>query len=93
MLEHFEIQLKSAHILTSDNISGFVGDDVESDCGTEDELTEFYTTKIGQKILFYLLWSDIKSKYQLFRVFEKDIESELKGKAFVDMSAATPLFR
>lgn len=93
MLEYFEEQLKSANILTSEDVAGFVEDDVSFGCGTSEELTEYYTSRVGQRILFYLIWSDEKLKYQIIRVFENDVESELKGKKFVDMSAATPRFK
>lgn len=70
-----------------------MGDDVSFGCGTHEELTDFYTSKLGQKILFYLLWSDDKLKYQLVRSFENDIEMELKNAKFIDMSASTPIFK
>ena len=93
MLEHFEQQLKSALPLSEEDVVGFVDADSTADCGTEVKLTEYYTSKIGQRMLFYLLWSDKISKYKIVRSFENDIESELKDKKFVDMSAATPRFR
>ena len=93
MLQYFVQQLKSAYVLTTDDVIELVGDDVSFGCGTQEELTDFYTSKLGQKILFYLLWSDDKLKYQLVRSFENDIEMELKNAIFIDMSAATPIFK
>ena len=93
MLHYFEQQFQSAHILTVDGVPDLVNDGVSFGCGTEEELTEFCNQKIGQKILFYLLWSDDKLKYKPFLVFENDIHVKLNNKKFIDLSAATPRFK
>jgi hypothetical protein len=89
MLQHFEQQLKKAQPLTESDIAELVKDDIADGC---DDPTEYYNSKLGQRMLFYLFRTDEYSKYEIVRVFENDIESELKNKVFIDESAATPRF-
>lgn len=93
MLQHFAQQFKSAPVLAKADIMELVADDVSVGCGNHEELSEYYTSKIGQRILFYLLWDENKLKYKPIRVFENDIDTVLKSKTFIDMSAATPRFK
>lgn len=90
MLEYFEEQLKTVPSLDEHGARAMI--DVRlANGGDEVELTKYYTSKIGQRLVFFMV-SD-NTNVQILKCFEDEVESELKDYTFVEMIGATPKFK
>lgn len=88
MLQYFEQQLKTAPPLGEDGAAAMIKVRVDNG-GNEAELTEYFTARLGQRLVFALLETD--NNLEVKRMFEGDIVATLSeytydaNKSSVDM--------
>lgn len=94
MLEYFEEQIRTSIPLTAEGAAEMVANRVKyhSEAGTEfDEVesTEYFNSKIGKHLLFYI--KTTTRGFEVYKVWEDEIDT-LAGLTFVEMSGTTPKF-
>ena len=85
MLDHFEQQLESTPLVSADE-AGKMAKHRIANGGDEAELTEYYNSKIGKKLLFYIHQTS-DTNFQVCKVFDDEVEDELKDATFIGMSS------
>lgn len=89
MIQYFEEQLKSESPLSEKDAAKMVQTRVAN--GENEAIcTEYFKTKLGQRFVFYIMTNNGIS--HVLKSFEDEIDTELKGCSFVNMSGAIPLF-
>lgn len=93
MLDHFEQQLESTPLISADEADKMAYHRIANG-GDEAELTEYYNSKIGKKLLFYMHQTS-DTNFQVCTIFDDEVEEELKDATFVEMchGGAVPKFK
>jgi hypothetical protein len=91
MLQYFERQLESTSPIDADEAAKMVTYRVATG-GDEAELTEYYNSKIGKKLLFYMKCD--KHNFEVCKCFDDEIEETFKTATFMEMNVggAVPKF-
>jgi hypothetical protein len=89
MIQYFEEQLKSEPPLSEKDAAEMVQTRV-ADGGDEAKYTEYFKTKLGKRLCFYIMANNGIS--QVLKSFEDEIDTDLTGCSFVNMSGTIPKF-
>lgn len=91
MLQYFERQLEATPPLDADEATKMIEYRVANG-GDEAELTEYYNSKIGKKLLFYMKCD--KHNFEVCNCFDDDVDEVFKAANFMEMNVggAVPKF-
>lgn len=91
MLQYFEQQLNSAVSISAEEAAKMIGHRINNG-GDEAELTEYYNSKIGKKILFFMK-SD-STGFEIKKCFDDEVEETFSNATFIEMKdgGAVPVF-
>jgi hypothetical protein len=83
MLEYFKTQLELATPLDSDEISKMISHRVENG-QNEAEISDYYNSKIGKKILFFI--KTTLNGFEVCKCFDDEVDGTLKNATFIEMN-------
>jgi hypothetical protein len=89
--EHFTVQLENAEPFTEENAKEFIQRRLDLNVmQSEKELTEYFYSKVGRKLLYFLVSNKAETKVEVLKIFDDELDNyDFK---FFGMHGAIPRF-